>query len=59
MYNRNMVSALNYRKWIKEDQGLSAAGGHNRRLDGANAIWHLMDMAGGVDTNADWRQYLP
>ena len=54
--NANMVSAVNYRKWIKEDQGASAPTSHNRRLDGANAIWHLMDTAGGVDVNADWRQ---
>ena len=55
-YNANMVSGVNYRKWMAVNPGASAPGSHNRRLNGAHAIWHLMDMSAGVDANADWRE---
>ena len=55
-YNANMVSGVNYRKWMAVNPGASAPGSHNRRLNGAHAIWHLMDMSAGVDAEADWRE---
>jgi prepilin-type processing-associated H-X9-DG protein len=55
-YNTNFVSGVSYRKWMSLTPGPSSAGSHNRRLDGALAMWHIMDTAGGVDVEADWRQ---
>ena len=49
----NQFSGANYYKWTGITQGLSGSN-HYRRLDGAWAIWHFMDMAAGVDSEADY-----
>jgi len=54
-YLSSMFGAAAYRKWIKPNPRASAQGRHDRRIDGAHEIWHLMDVSGGVDVGADYR----
>jgi len=52
----NMMSTLGFREWVRYPQGgRSGPLVHYRRVDGAAEVWHYLDVAGGVDEDADFR----
>ena len=50
----NMYSGMNYWNWMQDTQQPAAEDSRYRRLDGGWAIWHFMDMAAGVDAEAQY-----